>query len=329
MSPKEIFMTRFFTSLTIVAVFTAAFAPIAQHVAGQSLAGALAHKPLQPNAGAPQPGVAGPPASSMTVCQARRTVVTELQQEDDRHLELASPPSNIVLNVADLKFYAEPRVSKKQFPEGTFRIDLKTLGEIAPIKHGEIGAISIDGKRPTVENLSGAGVFVLIFWHANGDPAAAYRDAGTFANALNSLRLYARIYDPSHDLAPACFTDKEEQARIWTEFQKRAAAWRALPSRPALSSAVRKQLLLAEDAVNQKQFEAAAAAYDAGTEIDPMWPEGHFNAAAVYGELKDYDDAVWHMRCYLELLPNAPDAQAARDQMLLWQAKAEQQEAAQ
>jgi len=77
-------------------------------------------------------------------------------------------------------------------------------------------------------------------------------------------------------------------------------------SRPALSSAVRKQLLLAEDAVNQKQFEAAAAAYDAGTQIDPMWPEGHFNAAAIYGELKDYDDAVWHMRCYLELMPYAP-----------------------
>jgi tetratricopeptide (TPR) repeat protein len=115
----------------------------------------------------------------------------------------------------------------------------------------------------------------------------------------------------------------------WRDFQPRAAAWRALPARPPLSEAVRKQLLLAEDAVNQKQFEAAAAAYDAGTEIDPMWPEGHFNAAAIYGELKDYDDAVWHMRCYLELIPNAPDAQNARDQMLLWQAKAEQQAAAQ
>jgi regulator of sirC expression with transglutaminase-like and TPR domain len=91
-----------------------------------------------------------------------------------------------------------------------------------------------------------------------------------------------------------------------------------------LSDAVRKQQLLAEDAVKHKQFEAAAAAYDAGTQIDPMWPEGHFNAAAIYGELRDYDKAVWHMRRYLELLPNAPDAQAAHDQMLLWQAKNEQ-----
>jgi regulator of sirC expression with transglutaminase-like and TPR domain len=120
-----------------------------------------------------------------------------------------------------------------------------------------------------------------------------------------------------------------DDAAVWRDFEQKAAAWRALPARPPLSDSVRKQQLLAEDAVKEKQFEAAAAAYDAGTQIDPMWPEGHFNAAAIYGELKDYDDAVWHMRCYLELLPNAPDAQTARDQMLLWQAKAEQAAAAQ
>jgi hypothetical protein len=49
-----------------------------------------------------------------------------------------------------------------------------------------------------------------------------------------------------------------------------------------------------------------------------MWPEGHFNAAVIYGELRD-EKAVWHMRDYLELVPNAPDAQAASDQIIIWQ----------
>jgi len=49
----------------------------------------------------------------------------------------------------------------------------------------------------------------------------------------------------------------------------------------------------------------------------------------IYGELKDYDDAIWHMRCYLELMPDAPDSQQSRDQMLLRQGKAKQQAAAQ
>jgi tetratricopeptide (TPR) repeat protein len=118
-------------------------------------------------------------------------------------------------------------------------------------------------------------------------------------------------------------------ALAFREFQQKAAAWRALPAKPPISDDVKQHRLLAEDAYQQKQFDTAAAEYEAGLEIDPLWAQGHFNAAVIYGELKDYDDAVWHMRCYLELLPNAPDAQDARDQMLLWQGKLKQQAAAQ
>jgi tetratricopeptide (TPR) repeat protein len=178
-------------------------------------------------------------------------------------------------------------------------------------------------------SLSSASILGFLDWPGTPRYTLDENDARAFANAMNTLRLYARNFDSSRGLPPVCLADKEEKDHIFAEFQKRAAAWRALPARPPLSDAVRKQQLLAEDAVNQKQFETAAAAYDAGTQIDPMWPEGHFNAAAIYGELKDYDDAVWHMRCYLELMPNAPDAKTARDQMLLWQAKAEQQAVAQ
>jgi tetratricopeptide (TPR) repeat protein len=153
--------------------------------------------------------------------------------------------------------------------------------------------------------------------------------AQAFANALNTLRLYARNFDPTRGLPPPCYLARDEQARIWAEFQKRAVAWRALPAKPPISDDVKQHRLLAEDAYQQKQFDTAAAEYEAGLEIDPLWAQGHFNAAVIYGELKDYDDAVWHMRCYLELVPDAPDAQESRDQMLLWQGKAKQQVATQ
>jgi len=81
----------------------------------------------------------------------------------------------------------------------------------------------------------------------------------------------------------------------------------------------------AEDALKQKQFNTAIDEYEAGLKIDPLWPEGHFNVALLYEELNDYEWAVWHMRAYLELRPDAPDAQAAHDQMLLWQEKDRQQ----
>lgn len=43
--------------------------------------------------------------------------------------------------------------------------------------------------------------------------------------------------------------------------------------------------------------------------------------ALLYAELKYYSEAIHHMRAYLELVPDASDAQQARDQIILWQAE--------
>ncbi len=53
----------------------------------------------------------------------------------------------------------------------------------------------------------------------------------------------------------------------------------------------------------------------------PLWPEGQFNAARLYGEVGMHGQAVLHMKRYLELRPDAPDAQPARDQIVVWQSK--------
>jgi tetratricopeptide (TPR) repeat protein len=275
----------------------------------------------------------GMATSAMSVCHARRTVVTELQRVGacrGKECFLGSLPSDVAFDAGKLLFQAEPNIYKELFPIGIYKIDLKALGEVT---NGGSGSLNVDGRNPlwgegaeskgsVKKNLSNASILGFLAW-------PSFADARAFADALNTLRLYARTYDASRELPPFCFADKEEQARIWAEFQKRAATWRALPAKPAISDDVKQHRLLAEDAYQQKQFDTAAAEYEAGLEIDPLWAQGHFNAAVIYGELKDYDDAVWHMRCYLELLPNAPDAQDARDQMLLWQGKAKQQSATQ
>jgi tetratricopeptide (TPR) repeat protein len=291
-----------------------------------------------------------PATPAMSVCQARRTIVAELQRVYVGGC-LKSLPSGVVFSAGELEFQAEPNCSKKLFPRGTYRIDLKSLGEVTgEVREGtRRGALRIDGRDPTRKNnlssasilgalrndgrdptrknnLSSASILGLLDWYSNnGDDAY---NAKAVARAMNSLRLFARSYDSSRGLPPVCFADEETQTLFWGEFQKRAAAWRALPTKPPISDEIRQHRLLAEDAYQQKQFENAAAEYEAGLEIGPLWPQGHFNAAVIYGELKDYEDAVWHMRCYLELLPNAPDAQDARDQMLLWQGKLKQQAAA-
>lgn len=134
-----------------------------------------------------------------------------------------------------------------------------------------------------------------------GPPFSTQQDAQTFADALNWLHAY--------------ITGEAG----WQDFQQKAAAWRALPSKPPIPEDVRRHRLLAEHALQEKQFDEAFQEYEAGLELYPVWPEGHYNAALVSAELKGFHIATRHMQAYLELLPDAPDAQAVRDQMIIWE----------
>ena len=128
-----------------------------------------------------------------------------------------------------------------------------------------------------------------------------------FAAALISLHIYA--------LRPTLPED---------DFHKQAAAWRALAIKPALPDAVRVRRMMAENAVKNKKPEDALRYYEQGIESYPMWPQGWFNAAVVAGELGRYDDAVDDMQNYLELVPDAKDAQAARDYLEIWKVQAQE-----
>lgn len=106
------------------------------------------------------------------------------------------------------------------------------------------------------------------------------------------------------------------------EFADGARKYREMPVKPPLPEGVQRNRIMAEDAINSKDFEKAVDYYEQGLELEPLWPEGQFNAALLYGELKDYENAALHMKRYLELVPNARDAREAREKMYLWEGKA-------
>lgn len=137
--------------------------------------------------------------------------------------------------------------------------------------------------------------------------AACHKIALDFANALNSLRALAMTRQTAS-----------------SDFHQEAAAWRALPSKPPVPEEVRVQRLLAESAVREKNLQKALNEYETGLGFYPTWPQGYFNAALIAAELGFYADAVEHMQSYLELVPDAPDAQSARDQIVIWRDKAGQ-----
>jgi hypothetical protein len=130
-----------------------------------------------------------------------------------------------------------------------------------------------------------------------------------FVDGVNAIRYYCSGSDLADD------------APLFAAYQEEAKAWRALPVKPGLPEGVRRSQILAEDAIRNKAFEEALDHYEQGLQALPLWPEGQFNAALLYGELGIYGQAVIHMKRYLELRPDASDAPSARDQVVIWQAK--------
>ena len=138
------------------------------------------------------------------------------------------------------------------------------------------------------------------------DVAACEQSPAQFAGALNALRRTPGLANFNAD-----------------SFHQKAAAWRAQAAMPELSEEARTRRLLAEDAITNNQPEEALRFYDEGVGLDPTWAQGWFNLALVAGQLNLYSDAVLSMRNYLELLPQAADAASVRDQIRVWQYKAQ------
>lgn len=110
----------------------------------------------------------------------------------------------------------------------------------------------------------------------------------------------------------------------FAEFTANAKIWLAANPKPEMTNDARAYRVLAEDAFEQKDFPAALDAYCIALEKYPMWQKGQYNAAIMASYAQDYELAAHHMRRYLVLAPDAKDAAAAKDKLLLWQLKAKQ-----
>jgi tetratricopeptide (TPR) repeat protein len=120
----------------------------------------------------------------------------------------------------------------------------------------------------------------------------------------------------------ASVPDNEESD--FATFSAAATTWLAADPKPPMSDDARASKAMAEDEFKRKEFGSALDAYLEALGKHPMWPEGHYNAALLAGEIEDYEVAAKHMRRYLALAPDAKDASAAKDKYLLWQRKAKQ-----
>lgn len=140
----------------------------------------------------------------------------------------------------------------------------------------------------------------------------AWRDekiASTFVASLNRLIYESRREDQSSD-----------ELASFTRSVKESNGARSIGLRPP--DHFDKYRVLAEQSVNEKDYPTAVQHYEEGVAAYPLWAEGWFNAALIYAELEEYEYAANRMRHYLILMPDAPDAKAAREKLIVWEEKA-------
>jgi tetratricopeptide (TPR) repeat protein len=164
-------------------------------------------------------------------------------------------------------------------------------------------------------------------------PSTYYGRGGIYYK-MGNLKLAAADFRMAAELEPgniiyAEWRDKIDEAQFpqidEAEFQRKAQRYREMPVKPALPEDVQQCRIMAEDAFSNKDFEKALVYYRKGLAIEPLWPQGQYNAAYLAGELHRYNLAALYMKRYLELVPDAKNANAAREKMYLWKGKAKEE----
>ena len=129
-------------------------------------------------------------------------------------------------------------------------------------------------------------------------------DAGEFANAV------FRLANPPTDV---------EKANEVAQFASIAKQYRSAAAKLSLPVDALRFSTQANDALRSRQFWDAISLYEKALATAPWWPEGHYNVALLAAQQGLYSDAVDEMKKYLELAPDAPDAQKAQDQIWIWE----------
>ena len=105
------------------------------------------------------------------------------------------------------------------------------------------------------------------------------------------------------------------------QFKENAAKYRALAIKPAMSEEQRKLIVQANYFSRQKDYDKALDLYNKAVAVDPVaYPAAYFNMALLAAQENDFSVAIFRMKQYLLLVPNAKDARSAQDKIYEWEA---------
>jgi tetratricopeptide (TPR) repeat protein len=103
-------------------------------------------------------------------------------------------------------------------------------------------------------------------------------------------------------------------------FEPTAAEYRALKVKPPVSEEQRKYIVQANAFNEKKMYYEAIRLYEQAIVVDQTaYPTAYSNLALLSAQVKQYDNAIYHMKKYLLLVPDATDARGAQDKIYEWE----------
>jgi len=112
----------------------------------------------------------------------------------------------------------------------------------------------------------------------------------------------------------------EKRLRELEDFQILSQNYRQMPEKPAITEEQRKFLVQANVRNDEKKYTEALALYEKAVKIDPSsYPSAYYNMALISAQLKKYRYAIFNMKKYLMLVPEAEDARKGQDKIYEWE----------
>ena len=104
------------------------------------------------------------------------------------------------------------------------------------------------------------------------------------------------------------------------EFKPIAEQYKNDTNKPTMSEEQRKFIVQANAMNQQKQYAKAIQLFVQAIKLDAVsYPAAYANIALLQAQLGNYDLAIYHMKKYLMLEPNASDSRASQDKMYEWE----------
>ena len=144
------------------------------------------------------------------------------------------------------------------------------------------------------------------------DQAKSLESKGQYKEALSELSEALKMAD-----------DTEAQAIQ----ESISSMMRRNPSLAEMPEDARKYALRGEMLAKEGNFEQAATEFKKAIQIAPYAARLYYNSALVNAELKKYPEAIRHMKIYLKAAPDAPNASAAKDEIIKWEVMMEKENA--